>query len=345
MGSSHWPLSTEAWERNVHALGDARWRGGLRSIASGLLPEESLVVPPARRRLALPSACRDSCNRKHRGFCTARDRDIIERYSTCIAHLKSQETAQAAGEAVFRFYAGGGDPACRDKGHDMHFSFAVLRQRPKYMAIYLRGVAEDPHREVDLPFRLSDEISRVGQMPRPGDPAPDQKSMIAVRSWQLAVLLCRRFTHGPVVMERLEHTVTPHLKTIVVTGVGMRCDDILEPPVANAMPPARHRRGIDVLRRFGRGHNGSGVGGGSSSSAGPGVGPCRIDGGAVDSSDSRGAGDAADTWWVQSLKTMGRPGARCAVPTASDEEGSDKDIEDAYLKEVELYKTNANFDR
>ena len=52
----------------------------------------------------------------------------------------------------------------RDESKDVHYSFASLRRRPKCTAVYVYGEADDPNREVDLPFRVSDLVSSVGHL-------------------------------------------------------------------------------------------------------------------------------------------------------------------------------------
>lgn len=245
MGSEQWPLVPGAWERHLHQNGAER--GGVRRVADRLLPEQELIVPPSGRRLSVPRSCRDNCRRKHRGFCVTADADIADRVACCMAHLRRLEKPEAIG-TVLRFHATG----CKED--HMHYSFAALRQSPKYAAMYIECVPQGTESEEDF-YYLADVISYVGQVPKHRGSTPGHKSLTVVRSWQLAVLLCRRWPAFSVTMERLRFTVTMRLNTLHVTGSELLAADVTAlPPDDDDANSARSRpranKGVDALAKL-----------------------------------------------------------------------------------------------
>ena len=177
MGTEHWPVAPAAFERTVAVHSVPGARGGLRPVADVLMPESRLVVPPARRRLQLDPAARDHCTRKHPGFCRARDDLIAHRLECCMAHFRQLETLEAAGVTLLRFYSAEVPADDRDRSQDLYFSFGSLRRTPKYTAMYVQAVPENLPRENDFPLYVNDDVSIMGQVPRPGA-VPAGKSMM-----------------------------------------------------------------------------------------------------------------------------------------------------------------------
>ena len=184
----------------VRALHGRRCRRDLRPLAL-----MTFCVAPfySRRRLKLPTSQRNNCRRKHRGFCKTVHSDIAAEVASVMTHLKGFEGPNTIGTAL-RFYPNV-DVANRDKRMDLHFTFAALRQNPKYTAMYNEGCADEPDREQDFPFYVSDIVYEVGQVPQPGALVHGQKSMVVLTSWALAVLVCRRFDGVRGAMEVLQY--------------------------------------------------------------------------------------------------------------------------------------------
>lgn len=295
MGSSLWPVAPQFFDRIVQEQSVAAARGGLRRVASELLPETSLVVPPARRRLSLPAKSRDCCHHRHRHFCVTRDADISHAVMACLSHFRTWETAALAGEVVLRFYdsaAVGLDT--RDRSRDIHGTFACLRGNPKYTAMYLLSSPEDVGRQEDFPFRLSDVVLLQGHMARPSGRARDEKSFCMVSSWQLAVMLCRRFENGAIA-ERLEYEVTNTLKTLVVTGTKQIFGNIKEPPLQDLQPVRpRKLRGLAVLK------------------------PAKPRAKADDV-------DEETSWWMQALTQQAAPKVPEALPSDNEDSGAEQE--------------------
>jgi hypothetical protein len=275
-------------------------RGGMRQVTANLLQEKDLVVLPARRRLAVPVHFRDTCQRKHRGFCRTRDAAISQRVMCCMAHLRVLESPSSAGVTALRFFADTGQ-ADRGRLADVHVTFASLRQNPKYTAMYIQGEVAETRRETEFPFHVTDMVFAQAQLPHPAPPdVTVDASLALLRSWELAVLLCERFEAGSVVMEQLQHTVTTQPKTIVVTGALRIVDDIMEPPAEDPTQRVRARqmRGLAALDPS-TGGSSSGLaphcrGGGNASGTGAGGGAGASEVGAVDAAEQ-------DPWWVPSL--------------------------------------------
>ena len=198
---SHWGMGNGRWPVRPEAVG-RETPGGVRTAAEGFLPERDLLMPPSRRRLKLPTSQRNNCRRKHLGFCTTVDRDIAAEVALVMTHLKGLGGPNTIGTAL-RFYPNV-DVANRDKRMDLHFTFAALRQNPKYTAMYIEGCADEPDREQDFPFYVSDVVYQVAQVPQPGTLVHGQKSMAVLTSWALDVLVCRRFDCVRVALEALQ---------------------------------------------------------------------------------------------------------------------------------------------
>ncbi len=322
MGNARWPVRPDAIYREAP--------GGVWKAAAGFLPEGDLLSPSCRRRLKLPRAQRDNCRRKHRGFCETRDSDIAADVAAVMSHLKRQERPDAICTAL-RFYPNAGVNS-RDKRNDLHFTFAALRQSPKYTAMYIEVSADEPDREQDFPFYVSDMVHQVRQVPQPGALVPGQKSMTVLTSWALAVLLCTRFDGVGVVMEVLQHTVTNVLKRIYVAGAEAFAQDVKAPAVKDGKVKARKSRGLDALAlappcgaKSGEGQCGSGGAGHGGSGNGKGSKRLHRVLGVLNGGDCGGCGGSSDDepWWVANLTKVGRAAPTEEPPEASDSGQSD----------------------
>ena len=105
----------------------------------------------------------------------------------------------------------------------MHVTFASLRQNPRYAAMYVLGELVETSLDADFPFYVTDLIAFAAQVIRPKAVEDGSASLAVLRSWELAVLSCRRFSTGEVAMDLLQRTVTHHPKTILVTGGRAHC--------------------------------------------------------------------------------------------------------------------------
>ena len=76
-------------------------------------------------------------------------------YDAALQHLKAYESPASLGALTLRFYAAGAD---RILANDFIISFANLRGQPRYKAVYLQGVADDPFRVEDCPFFVTDMV-------------------------------------------------------------------------------------------------------------------------------------------------------------------------------------------
>jgi len=197
MGSGRYPVSEESWIRTLQEHRNNR--GGIRRLAESVLPEVTLVINPVRKRLVLPPGARNTCNRKHFGHCPQNYTAIPtfeSRYSAVLENLKALETEASCGNVKYRFYLAEADSAeGRDKSVGLMYSFANLRRRPRYRAVYFKCVASQPFREHDCPFYLCEQVvdeSAVKQFM-----AFDDTRLQHTLSWQLAAFLAEQF-EGPV---------------------------------------------------------------------------------------------------------------------------------------------------
>ena len=151
--------------------------------------------------------------------------DTASRYNKALHALKEHESMAVAGNLSLRFF----DPeqgVDRPKQQYLHVSFASLRQRPRYTAIYLEGQRSDADGDQDFPFYVSDLILDRCAVPV-GTDVDHTKSMKYYTSWQLAVHLATAFHRG-IVMERLQYAVTDVPGAIRVHGADRLYDDIMD---------------------------------------------------------------------------------------------------------------------
>jgi len=250
-GSYKFPISKVAWEKTISIHG--KGRGGLRSAAGNCMPELTLIVPPAPRRLVLPKGFRTCCYRDHFGFCRTLDGDISVAYAAALHHVQTYEDPSSCGIVCLRFR--------RDGIPDFHVSFIALRRKPRYFAVYAEDEVVNPDTSDVYPYRLQSIIIEqpliagvkdVAAMTpdvrerTTGPPVKDGRTLHFMSSFSLATYLARRCPGAR--MESLTYTVELELRTILVTGAEVLVEDIsVPPPKPPARAKARPMRGIDSI--------------------------------------------------------------------------------------------------
>ena len=238
MGDTMYPVSLTSfneWRATKQPV-DTTSRGGLRALASRLLPETNLVFAPLNARL--PQIPRESCFERHPGFCSTEGELEVEKYNRIVQRLKTIVTQQDAGFVLYCFRAEGSDEDLdpmdvlrgRHAGEEEPHSkvlYAFLGYVLKTPALYefIRCTALDPDDVPGQNFRvLMNRLDRPAiKVPTASSPfSMDQQSLYAL-AWMVA-----KMGPPPVKMQKCLHTVGSVLAESVVHQLEQVVPNIFE---------------------------------------------------------------------------------------------------------------------